>query len=335
MFDGSMTMFLHALNYPSHILGNTHRYRTHNKPRSNPALAIPPSSILLQTEESGNSPESKKSSGSGTASTSSDSTSSLVSQASTVGIIGGVSIDSTLNFLKKLVGWSSKDGEDSLPFVLCSDPVLSKELLSHERGLSPYLSSKSAHFQLDHTPIVENLRHKRVFLENSGARCIVMPCHISHSWHDEVSEGCSVPFLHMGECVARELKEAKLKPLEAGSPLRIGVLGTNATLTSGFYQDKLQNEGFEVVLPDKATMEHTVIPAIEALDRKDMEGARNLVRIALQVLLVRAVNTVILASDDMRDLLPRDDPILKKCIDPMDALARSTIKWAQSTEKGT
>jgi aspartate/glutamate racemase len=37
----------------------------------------------------------------------------------------------------------------------------------------------------------------KVFLENSGAHCIVMPCNISHSWHDEVSKGCSVPFLHM------------------------------------------------------------------------------------------------------------------------------------------
>ena len=90
------------------------------------------------------------------------------------------------------------------------------------------------------------------------------------------------------------------------------------------------------MLPDKATMEHTVIPEIDALNRKDMEGNRNLLRIALQVLLVRAVNTVILASDDMHELLPLDDPLLKKCIDPMDALARSTIKWAQqAVGKGT
>lgn len=92
-------------------------------------------------------------------------------------------------------------------------------------------------------------------------------------------------------------------------------------------------QGFEIVLPDKATVERTVIPSIEALNRKDMEGARNLLRIALQVLLLRAVNTIILASDDMRDLLPRDDPLLKKCTDPMDALVRSTIKWAQTVEK--
>lgn len=81
-------------------------------------------------------------------------------------------------------------------------------------------------------------------------------------------------------------------------------------------------------------MEHTVIPAFEALNQKDIEGARNLLRIALQVLLVRAVNTVILASDDMRNLLPQHDPLLKKCIDPMDALARSTISWARSVGKG-
>lgn len=94
-------------------------------------------------------------------------------------------------------------------------------------------------------------------------------------------------------------------------------------------------QGFEVVLPDRATMEHTVIPATEALNRKDMEGACNLLRIALQVLLVRAANSVILASDEMQGLLPHDDPLLKKCIDPMDALARSTIKWVRTSGDNT
>ena len=91
-------------------------------------------------------------------------------------------------------------------------------------------------------------------------------------------------------------------------------------------------QGLEVVLPDMATMEHIVIPAIEALRRKDMEGARNLMRIAINVLLVRAVNVVVLASDEMQGLLSRDDPLSKKCINPMDALARSTLRWAKSIQ---
>lgn len=80
-------------------------------------------------------------------------------------------------------------------------------------------------------------------------------------------------------------------------------------------------------------MEHTVIPAVEALNKNDIEGAMTLLRIAIQVLLVRAVNTIILASNEFQALLPIDDPLLNKCVDPMDSLARSTIKWAHSTQK--
>ncbi|MBA0773945.1 hypothetical protein Gotri_009191 [Gossypium trilobum] len=253
------------------------------------------SSTLVQTDENGDFYESKKISGSSSTELKSQPQNSLLSQANTVGIIGGVSVLSTLIFLEKLVWWSSRNGEECVPFV--------------------------------------NLRQKRIFLEKSGARCIVMPCHISNAWHDEISESCSLPFFHIGDCVARELKEAKLKPLDAGSSVRIGVLSTCETIAVAPYQQKLQNQGFEVVLPDKETMEHILMPAVESWNQRDIEGARNLLRIAIQVLLIRAVNIVILASDVLQNILPREDPLLKKCMDPMDALARTTIKWAKSAKK--
>lgn len=299
---------------------NKNRTAYRNRTRSNHFVSVKPSSILVQIDESGNSNSPDKNVLSPACTMSAHQTrhqsktygSLLSSQGkNTVGIIGGVSVCSTLIFLEKLVWLSSRNGEkECLPFVVCSsDPALNPEI------------------------VVDNLWQKRAFLEQSGARCIVMPCSLSHAWHDEISKGCSVTFLHIGDCVAKELKEAKLKPLEAGSNVRIGVLATDETLNAGFYQQKLQNQGFEVVFPDKSTMERIVNPAIEAMNRKDMEGARNLLRIAIQLLLVSAVNTVILASDEMRGLLPREDPLLKKCTDPMDALARSTIRWAQSAKK--
>ncbi|KAK6267921.1 hypothetical protein QUC31_012081 [Theobroma cacao] len=329
MLGGSLQM---SLNSPSYIWGCVTAQRNFCKRRLDPVLAMSPSSVILHTDESGKFPESKKSSSSGTASLI-GSAGTLLSHPNTVGIIGGVSVDSTLNFVRKLVHWSKENEKNCMPFVLCSDPVLNRELLSLERN-SASLCHRNEHSQFDHTRIVENLWSQRVFLEKSGAHCIVVPCHISHSWHDEVFKGCSVPSLHMGECVARELKEANLISLGNVAVHMLEDMWIKFPKFDG--TDVIDLKGFEVVLPDKATMEHTVIPAIDALNRKDMEGARNLLRIALQVLLVRAVNTVILASDDMRDLLPRDDPLLKKCIDPMDALARSTIKWAQqAVEEGT
>ncbi|XVE54389.1 hypothetical protein DITRI_Ditri03aG0076900 [Diplodiscus trichospermus] len=327
MFDGGMTMSFPTVNCPP-VLGNLGKSRTQCRTRPNPSFCV---QTLLQTDESGNLPESKKRSGSSSALFKCQAQNSLLSQANTVGIIGGVSVLSTLIFLEKLVWWSSRNGEECVPFVVCSDPALDGCLIS--QGSVHSSLCEIAQKEVNHQPIIENLWHKRVFLEQSGARCIVIPCYISNAWHDEISEGCSLPFFHVGDCVARELKEAKLKPLDAGSNVRIGVLSTSETVAALTYEQKLSNQGFEVVLPDRATREHILIPAIESLNKRDMEGAQNLLRVAIQVLLIRAVNVVILASDELQNLLPRQDPLLKKCIDPMDALARSTIKWAKSAKK--
>lgn len=324
-----MAISFHSLNHPSHmvvsckirqrieVIRGTRTLRCHQVLAMAPFSSVPKSGNMVT-----NSTNRLPSDGPG---------GFRPARSGLVGIIGGVSVDSTLRFVKKLAEFGSKDEEgNGVPFVMCGDPLLSKSISSYERSSIPFLSGKTRNPQTDDHSIVERLKRKRVFLEGSGAQCVVMPCHIAHSWYDDVADGSSVALLHMGECVAKELKEAKLRPLEAGSPLRIGVLATNTDLTAGFYQQKLQAEGFEVVLPDKATIEHTIIPAVEALGRNDIEGAQNLFRIALQVLFVRAVNTVIIASDDIREVLPADDPLLKKCIDPLDALARSTVEYAQS-----
>ncbi|KAK2966286.1 hypothetical protein RJ640_018097 [Escallonia rubra] len=307
--------------------GNITKRSTHYRTRVTQSMAIQLSTLLSQTEENGNLPEAKKILGSAAALKVCPTPSSFLGHAKIVGIIGGASVISTLIFLEKLVWWSTKNGGESVPFIVCSDPDISRKLQLHS---SAHSGKDGTHLK-DRT-IIENLRRKISFLELSGARCIVMPCHVSHVWHDEVSIGCSVSFLNVGDSVAREIREAKHKPLEAGSKVRIGVLALERILMAGFYQEKLQNQGFEVVLPDRPTMEHIIIPAVEALNQKDIEGARNLLRIAVQLLLVRAVNVVILASDEFHGLLPHNDPLLKKCIDPMDALARSTILWARTNE---
>lgn len=151
----------------------------------------------------------------------------LLGEENTVGIIGGLSSFSTLMFLEKLVWWGSRNQKESIPFVVCSgDPTIRRELLMNNPEV-----------------IVDNLTSKRKFLEKSGAQCIVMPCHVSHVWHRQVSQGCSVTFLNVGDCVAMELKDAKLKPLEAGSSdVKIGVLARDATYVAEFYKNKLQNE---------------------------------------------------------------------------------------------
>lgn len=318
LFDGVMRSPFNVLNCPQVHVRNINKRRAHHQTRTDSSLAIQGSSITLQTEEGGESKKSKQIPGSFT---------SGERCRIPVGIIGGVSVVSTLIFLEKLVWWSSRSGGESAPFIVCSDPTISR------LHLPPNCEKNGGIDNYDRHSIIENLRQKRVFLEQSGARCIVMPCSISHLWHREVSLGCSVPFLDIGDCVARELKEAKFRPLEAGSCVRIGVLADNSSSMAAFYMKNLQSQGFEVVLPDKPTMEHAVLPAMESLKKKDIEGAQNLLRIAIHLLLMSAVNTIILAGDELRNVLPPNDPLLKRCVDPMDALVRSTISWGRTSQK--
>ncbi|TVT99562.1 hypothetical protein EJB05_55053 [Eragrostis curvula] len=239
-------------------------------------------------------------------------------QSGTIGVMGASST-SCLRFLEKFVCWSTSDGEEAPPFVIFNDPLIKKELLSSGNQLTS-----------DTDITLGKLMQKRLVLEQSGASCIVMPCQFLHAWHDKISQNCSVPFLHIGDCVVKELKAANLKPVEYGSNVRVGILATDSTLATNCYLDKLESQGFEVLCPDKASMEHTVLPSVNAFRKGDMEGARNLLRVSLQVLIVRAVNTIILASDDLVGILPDDDPLLKKCIDPLDALVRGAITCART-----
>lgn len=84
-----------------------------------------------------------------------------------------------------------------------------------------------------------------------------MPCRISHTWHNEVDHGCRVHFLNMAECVTAELKESKLKPLEACTQPQIRVIGIDAILTARIYQKG--QEGAAGKLPFITTMFNTQI----------------------------------------------------------------------------
>ncbi|RDX97432.1 hypothetical protein CR513_19803, partial [Mucuna pruriens] len=318
MVERGILMSMQTLNHPPFLTGDAFRKRsqTRCRARTNSSTAL-----QLSSDESGNYAEP------GTCLMRCQSSGSP----NTIGVIGGVSVLSTLIFLEKLACWGSRNGKECPPFVVSSDPVLSKVLSL--RGPLPSARSRFDRIKLNQDLVIENLRCKRKFLQQSGARGLAMPCHLSHAWHSEISEDSSLPFLHVGDCVAMELKNAKLKPIHATGTVRIGLLTTDSNFVASYYQEKLQSQGFEVVLLDKATEEHVLVPAMEALYRKDIEGARNLLRIAIHVLLVRAVNLVLLASDDLLGVLPHNDPLLRKCIDPMDALARSTIHWAETVNE--
>ncbi|MED6113532.1 hypothetical protein PIB30_071656 [Stylosanthes scabra] len=230
MLEGGMLISVQTLNPLPFLIGTSFRKRSQQcKARQNSSTTpVQLSSSVPLTDRSGNNWEQ----GSNT---------SLLTQPNTVGVIGGVSVLSTLIFLEKLACWSSRNGKECPPFVVCSDPVLSKVLPIRP----PYRSSDRSRIdqiKMNQEVVIQNLRRKRKILQLSGAGCFVMPCHLSHAWYSEISEDSSLPFFHVGDCMAMELKNSNLKPIHASSSVRIGLLTTDSVLVASYYQHKLQNQ---------------------------------------------------------------------------------------------
>lgn len=155
----------------------------------------------------------------------------------TVGILGGMAALATVDFLRKVVVATPPES-DFVPFLVCSDPHLQRFAPVVVQDKTRASAAKLT--DVDESSPLSALLEKRRFLEQAGARLIVMPCHASHMWYDQLVEGCTVPFLHIADCVVDELKAMDLRPLEAGNRVKIGVLGTEATLAAGFYQERFK-----------------------------------------------------------------------------------------------
>ena len=224
MLERGILMSVQTMNHPPFLTGDAFRKRTQTRCRGR---ANSSTALQLSSDESGNYAEP---------------CTSLLSQPNTIGVIGGVSLLSTLIFLEKLACWGSRNGKECPPFVVSSDPELSKVLSL--RGPLPSARSRFDRIKLNQDLVIENLRSKRNFLQQSGARGLAMPCHLSHAWHSEISEDSSLPFLHDGDCVAMELKNAMLKPIHAAVTVGIGLLTTDSNFVASYYQEKLQSQVF-------------------------------------------------------------------------------------------
>lgn len=78
-------------------------------------------------------------------------------------------------------------------------------------------------------------------LEKLGAGVLCAPCVTSHYFYKELSESVSVPFLHMVEETAKELKAAGKK--------KAGIMATSGTVSTGLFQNIFAQNGLEALIP--------------------------------------------------------------------------------------
>jgi aspartate racemase len=227
-----------------------------------------------------------------------------------VGVLGGMGPLATADFFVKLIAATPGErDEDHVPTVVCSCPQLPSRVAPI---LDPGVPS----------PLPE-LKERLEFLLGAGARLIVMPCNTAHHWYEELAAAAKpIPFLHIADAAIDDI-------VQRGIAGAVGLLATEGTLKSGFYQQRLAARGFKSVLPDDGINRMLVLPGIAHVKANRLAEAAALFRQAVERLERAGAATVILGCTEIPAAFPAGDPWLKAhAIDANEALAHATLAWA-------
>ena len=159
-------------------------------------------------------------------------------------------------------------------------------------------------------------------LITAGALAIAMPCNTAHVWLPELRQDCPVPFLSIVDASCDEAA-ARTQPGAA-----IGIIGTEATLKSGLFDNELARRGFTPLLPSNDELHDWLLPAIDKVKAgRAVEGGQQVER-AVQALFNRGAQVVVLACTETPLALDAiASPLRQRCVDTNAALARACVAW--------
>ncbi|TEY04467.1 aspartate/glutamate racemase family protein [Campylobacter sp. US33a] len=152
----------------------------------------------------------------------------------TIGIIGGISFESTITYYKLINEEIAKKlgGLNSAKIILHS--VNFKEI---EKYQSQNLWDESAK--------ILSLCAKK--LENAGADFIIIATNTMHKIYDDVQMQVKIPILHIATSTAKALQQANIN--------QVGLIGTKYTMNENFYKEKLLDQGIKTLIPCQKDMQ--------------------------------------------------------------------------------
>ena len=152
----------------------------------------------------------------------------------TIGLIGGMSWESTVTYYK-IINETVKEKFGGLHSAKCI--LYSVDFQEIEECQANGNWEKSG----------EILGEAAYNLEKAGADFIVICTNTMHKVVNQIKEKISIPILHIAEMTAEKILEKGLK--------NIALLGTKYTMEQDFYKSKLIEKGINVIIPDKNDIE--------------------------------------------------------------------------------
>jgi aspartate racemase len=238
-------------------------------------------------------------------------TNAALNTAGVVGVLGGMGPLSTIDFMRKMLSATPASvDQDHVPVVVSSIPqVPDRTRAFRGEGESP-LAAMLASAQR---------------LVGAGAGLIVIPCNTAHLWFEALQGHLALPMLHLVDAALEEAFRT------VGNDVPIGLLATDATLSSGLYFNRrppaAQNANVKWLLPTAGEMLNLVMPGIEAVKSGDLPEGQNKLAAAAAALQSRGAQAVILGCTEIPLVLNEQTSPLP-VIDATAALAHKAVVWS-------
>ena len=224
-----------------------------------------------------------------------------------LGVLGGMGPAASAEFLVRLIEQTTAGcDQEHIPVILWSDTTIPDRSTSLLNG--------------DDLPW-EYIRRGIQGLKNAECDHIVVPCNTAHFWYDRMAE-LGVPMTHIVDSVANQLIENKVVNTT------IGILGTQATISQGLYQTRLEQQGWKCITPTSKEMTEFVQPAIDLIKAGKITMAEGLLIQVIAQLIDWGANAVVLGCTEIplavRARFYKNRPL----INSIDSLVNSVLtEW--------
>jgi aspartate racemase len=221
----------------------------------------------------------------------------------TVGVLGGMGPDATVDFMSKVIAATPAGSDQEHVHMLVDHnphvPDRTRAILGEGGEPGPVLAAMAKQ------------------LEQAGARMVVMPCNTAHAFRADIEAALTVPFVS----IIDEMVEV------CRGNSAVGLLATRGCLVSGIYQTALRAAGIETIVPDEEEVTElaSLIATIKMGDFSPAVGAS--MKQLAEGLTSRGAQAVIAGCTEIPLVLDQsmlDAPLISST----DILANATVAYA-------
>jgi len=222
-----------------------------------------------------------------------------------LGILGGMGPAASAEFVTRLIKQTpATTDQEHIPFVLWNEPRIPDRSRAMQDG--------------NNAPLLWLLQGIQA-LKTVGCDRVVIPCNSAHFWYNDMAK-MGVPIIHIVDSIADQLRELAL------NNTTIGIMGTKGTIEHGLYQNRLAQQGWTCIVPDRAEMDFFVQPAIDLIKAGKIRESQLLLMKTIHSLIDRGAQAIVLGCTELPLAIDINSEEHIPIVNSIDSLVYAAIK---------